>query len=224
VFAEMVFFILRETWLRKRRALFWIYFSGLILGQVVYMLVNPAVEGIPLYIIFFLGTAVSFFLGNYVLIILLYSRSKGLKTGERKSWVRRLTLFLLLVVTTSIFLDALHLLKALALWSYLLLKSVVIYAVDLLSLVRLKDFIKKIFPEETSPTGMKASIERLFEKHKLTDRERQVTRLICAGKSGREIGNDLFLSPHTIKEYIYRIYKKTGVKNRVQLINLFRDQ
>ncbi|MBW2345799.1 MAG: helix-turn-helix transcriptional regulator [Deltaproteobacteria bacterium] len=68
------------------------------------------------------------------------------------------------------------------------------------------------------------TMEPLFHKYKLTLREQQVVRLICSGKSSKDIENELFLSPHTIKEYIYRIYKKTGVKNRVQMVNLFRGQ
>jgi DNA-binding CsgD family transcriptional regulator len=222
--AGAVFIILKTDWTRRGRVLFRVYFPALILGQVVNIFVNPGGEGFPLYVIFLLGTAVSFFVGNYILIYLLYSQSRRLTPGERQRWLRTLSAFLFVVVTASLCLDTLQITAVLALWIYLLLKAVAICAVNIVSLVRLKAFVKVMFPQETVQVGANAHMERLFEKHKLTDRERQVTLLICGGKSSRDIGNELFLSSHTIKEYIYRVYKKTGVKNRVQLINLFRDQ
>jgi DNA-binding CsgD family transcriptional regulator len=223
-FAGMMFILLKRDWARIWRKMFWAYFAGLILGQIVYLLVNPAEGGIPLYVVLLLGVAVSFFLVSYVLVFLLYFQSKSIKARVQRRQLQTLSLFLFLIFTTSLCLDAAQIFDVITLEIYLLLKSTVIFVLNIVSLVRLKDFVKDIFPQETSLVGADVLMEHLFEKYKLTQREQQVIRLICSGKSSRDIENELFLSPHTIKEYIYRIYRKTGVKNRVQMVNLFRAE
>jgi DNA-binding CsgD family transcriptional regulator len=56
-----------------------------------------------------------------------------------------------------------------------------------------------------------------FETYEISQREGEVIRLILKGHSNREIEEELFISLETVKKHIYNIYKKTGVKNRVQL-------
>lgn len=51
----------------------------------------------------------------------------------------------------------------------------------------------------------------------LTNRELDVTKLVVEGKSNKEIANELFLSPHTIKFILEQIYEKLDVRNRVML-------
>jgi DNA-binding NarL/FixJ family response regulator len=50
----------------------------------------------------------------------------------------------------------------------------------------------------------------------LTERERQILELIAAGKSNREIGQQLFLAEKTVKHYVTNILQKLRVRNRVQ--------
>ncbi len=52
----------------------------------------------------------------------------------------------------------------------------------------------------------------------LTKREQQVTRLVADGLSNRDIAGMLHLTEHTVSNYLYRIFDKIGVSNRVQLI------
>jgi len=52
----------------------------------------------------------------------------------------------------------------------------------------------------------------------LTARESEVTHLVTEGLTNREIAAKLGLSEHTIKNYIFRIFDKTGVYNRVALV------
>lgn len=55
----------------------------------------------------------------------------------------------------------------------------------------------------------------------LTAQERKITELICEGLSNREIALRLSLSEKTVKAHLYRIFRKTGVKSRNQLIKLY---
>jgi DNA-binding NarL/FixJ family response regulator len=74
----------------------------------------------------------------------------------------------------------------------------------------------EITQEKVIPLG------KICKKYKISKREQEVILLICEGKANKEIEDELFISLQTVKDHIYRIYQKTGVKNRVQLTNLFR--
>jgi DNA-binding NarL/FixJ family response regulator len=54
----------------------------------------------------------------------------------------------------------------------------------------------------------------------LSARERQVTQYLAAGMANREIADSLGLSPHTIKNYLFRIFDKLGVSSRTELLYL----
>lgn len=53
---------------------------------------------------------------------------------------------------------------------------------------------------------------------KLSNRERELATLIVEGKTNSEISEELFISISTVKNHIYNIYKKLGIKNRYELI------
>lgn len=52
----------------------------------------------------------------------------------------------------------------------------------------------------------------------LTPREEQVVALAADGLSNRDIARELRLSEHTVKKYMFRIFEKIGVSNRVELV------
>jgi DNA-binding CsgD family transcriptional regulator len=52
---------------------------------------------------------------------------------------------------------------------------------------------------------------------RLTPQQRQIVRLASDGLTNREIGDRLFLSPHTVSSHLYRSYPKLGVADRHQL-------
>jgi PAS domain S-box-containing protein len=55
---------------------------------------------------------------------------------------------------------------------------------------------------------------------KLTDRERQVVRLLALGSTTRQIAADLYLSPDTIRSHVRNSMAKTGAHTRAQLVAL----
>ena len=57
----------------------------------------------------------------------------------------------------------------------------------------------------------------------LTERERQVVRLICLNYTNGEIAAALFISPDTVKSHVRNILRKFGVRSRVQLRLLLAD-
>jgi DNA-binding NarL/FixJ family response regulator len=52
----------------------------------------------------------------------------------------------------------------------------------------------------------------------LTPREEQVVALVADGLCNREVADELRLSEHTVKKYLYRIFDKLGVSSRVELV------
>jgi two-component system nitrate/nitrite response regulator NarL len=51
----------------------------------------------------------------------------------------------------------------------------------------------------------------------LSFREKQVVKLVSQSKLNKEIAHELHLSEGTIKEYLHRIFRKLGTKNRTEL-------
>ena len=54
-------------------------------------------------------------------------------------------------------------------------------------------------------------------RRELSFREKQVVNLIKQAKANKEIAYELRLTEGTIKEYLFTIFKKLGVKNRTEL-------
>ena len=52
----------------------------------------------------------------------------------------------------------------------------------------------------------------------LTSREEQVVALVADGLSNRDAANELGLSEHTVKKYLFRIFEKLGISSRVELV------
>lgn len=52
----------------------------------------------------------------------------------------------------------------------------------------------------------------------LTFREEQVVALVADGLSNRNVASELGLSEHTVKKYLFRIFDKLGISNRVELV------
>jgi len=55
-------------------------------------------------------------------------------------------------------------------------------------------------------------------KNLLSRREKDIVRSVAQGLTNREIAERLELSPHTIKNCLFRVFDKLGVANRVELL------
>lgn len=68
--------------------------------------------------------------------------------------------------------------------------------------------------EETKEKNVEKS---LLENLDLTEREKEIVRLVLAELSNREIGEQLYIAESTVKKHMSHIFEKLEVKNREQL-------
>jgi DNA-binding CsgD family transcriptional regulator len=61
-------------------------------------------------------------------------------------------------------------------------------------------------------------IRQVTMKTELTNRERQVARLVAQGLSNRKIANAMDLVEGTVKIHLHHVYKKLDVANRIELV------
>ena len=81
-------------------------------------------------------------------------------------------------------------------------------------------FLQKYYVASVENEGFTDKMSGIIGKFGISKRETEVFELICKGMTNQEISDSLFISVQTVKDHIHRIFLKTGVKNRVQLINL----
>jgi DNA-binding CsgD family transcriptional regulator len=67
------------------------------------------------------------------------------------------------------------------------------------------------------------TLEDFCRRFEVSPRETDIVREICNGLSNKEISEKLFISLQTVKDHTHRIYIKTNVRSRVQLINLVKE-
>lgn len=97
------------------------------------------------------------------------------------------------------------------------------------------DFIEKPFATQALLSKVQQALERSRELHSdsrsrqtaqaridlLTGKEREVADLVVAGKSSREIADQLDISARTVENHRARIMDKLHVKTTVDLVKLF---
>lgn len=60
----------------------------------------------------------------------------------------------------------------------------------------------------------------LLELHQLTEREREVTRLLLVGMSTRDIARELWITQETLRGHVKSVFAKVGVRSRPELAAL----
>lgn len=97
------------------------------------------------------------------------------------------------------------------------------FAGQLPAVVFLVYYLHKNFTPISVVVSKQDGYNTFILNYQLTKREWEIVEKICEGLSNGQISDNLFISLQTVKDHIHRIYKKTGVKNRVQLVNMIRS-
>jgi len=94
---------------------------------------------------------------------------------------------------------------------------------NLVPLFTLGTFLHHFHGKKLSVAGRAGGFDAALEGLGVTKREREIIRLACTGKTNREIEACLFVSEKTVKFHLYNAYRKLGIRNRVELVNLVQD-
>lgn len=79
----------------------------------------------------------------------------------------------------------------------------------------------------TSPladSGRGGDLEAFAVRYGISEREREIVRLLLEGCTNSDIAAALCISSHTVKNHVYNVYRKVGARNRIQLTNLIHDR
>ena len=81
--------------------------------------------------------------------------------------------------------------------------------------------IRHLFQPEFAPAFHLP--DEVVKEYGISPREREIITMLVQGYNNKVIGEKLFISSITVKNHIYHIYQKTGVTNKIQLINLINS-
>jgi DNA-binding CsgD family transcriptional regulator len=152
--------------------------------------------------------------GNFFLAILLNSMKE--KLSSRHKYLIR---FGMLVLALSI-LRAISMHFANYHWIIGLYFLLLFFAGNLATILLTKVYLSKYHSDYQIPSP---NITDIFLKYSISNREKEIIHEICKGKTNQQIADDLFISLQTVKDHTYNIFRKTNVKNRVQLTTIFNS-
>jgi DNA-binding NarL/FixJ family response regulator len=99
-------------------------------------------------------------------------------------------------------------------------------SIGLIGLAILVTLLYKIFQNKKSvrEPGLSADKAEAFSRncsvYNLSKRETEVARLILRGWTYKAVADHLFISEKTVDSHMQNIYAKTGVRNKLSLLNL----
>jgi len=80
-------------------------------------------------------------------------------------------------------------------------------------------FVKRSTPQAVK----KMDLSDVAAQYRLSPREAEILGLIMEGKSNRNMEESLFISYHTVKNHVYNLYRKLGVKTRFELLHMMSN-
>lgn len=78
--------------------------------------------------------------------------------------------------------------------------------------------------QEQNDAHEKLTVTEVTEKYDLTKREHTILKMLMAGKENNTICDELAISVNTLKKHILNIYRKLGIKNRVQMFKMIKEK
>ncbi len=86
----------------------------------------------------------------------------------------------------------------------------------------LANLAPRIRAKALDPSRTDAEIKtKIKERFSLTVREGEILELLLKGKSNKEIADLTYVSTETVKSHLQNIYRKLGVKSRLEAVALF---
>jgi DNA-binding NarL/FixJ family response regulator len=84
--------------------------------------------------------------------------------------------------------------------------------------------VRKVMARSAAPVHRDPDWDAVEKRYGLTSRQGEVLKAFYrTGKSNRDLADDLFLSPHTVKSHLKASFEKIGVTSRAQLLKALRE-
>jgi DNA-binding CsgD family transcriptional regulator len=99
----------------------------------------------------------------------------------------------------------------------------VYFAGDIPAILYLGGYLNKHYLINARPTQHLTPFADFISNYRISKREWEIIEKIGEGMTNRQISEVLFISLQTVKDHTHRIYKKTGVKNRVHLVKMISE-
>jgi len=192
--------------------------SILILGQIIFF-INPRLIVNLQYLSSIIAHAVLFITIGGSLIYMFFS-IKSIKNKGRK---KALNLFTIVLSSFLLFLFLIALSgikKIISPNSQTVFLSILVFAFNLFIAFFIKKFFKKYYKDYM--ISDESYFNGLINRYNITKREKEIITLVCNGLTNKDIAEELFITPLTVRDHISKIFKNVKVKSRLQLANLFR--
>ncbi len=215
-----------RTFKRSRIKHYFIFFAAVMFINVILLYtlyINGIIEGfVAVRLGFFMSNVFIAIGGSYNAIVLFRHREKMnalLRTSINKVVIiASITIPLSIIVNVIDFFVDFGYAIPLSPISFFLLNLVVI---QVFSNSFASEKSKKYNAMDLSDNiNQKQWIKNCLSQYSITERELEIIELIDEGLSNQKIGEKLFISPNTVKNHIYRIYKKLSIKSRYELMSL----
>ena len=98
---------------------------------------------------------------------------------------------------------------------------------DIFMLDMLKDHLAYRLYRDNQEKGSsleKLTVTEATERYDLTKREHTILQLLMQGKDNTSICDELSISVNTLKKHILNIYRKLGIRNRVQMFKMIKEK
>jgi DNA-binding CsgD family transcriptional regulator len=159
---------------------------------------------------------------DFVILVLLFFRSgKGLQARKarlaRSFSVLYLSRYFVPLIVTFFIILVSQIPRPLKMFLAMLL----FVFCSMIPILWIRGFLIKFMEAVRKESGGGAVTDSFVEEYGISNREREILDLLLLGKSHREIEEELFISYHTVKNHIYNLYQKLGIRNRHQLFHLF---
>lgn len=219
--------------------------------SITYNINNKAVKVIQLICLFSMGLLSMFVnykafygMGMYIIAIFVMHRYRYFK-----KWIKLKIGLLLISVVTIVELSA-TLQDGIKRGSSIYVILFILFFLIMMYILYTDEVNKMLFQERSYQTSINSMIEErnsalkqveeLNEKIKhlkelnsikdenlsgfnFTSKELEIVEYLCTDRmSNKELAEKLFVSEGTIKQHLNKIYKKSGIKKRVDLIDMFR--
>lgn len=164
-----------------------------------------------------LSFLICLFVIAFCLVVMLRNR-KGIEDRDVRHMILTIVivgLSLLPFIMASFFVDYI---RSITSQVIILAYSIVILVFLFISISRKLSEEKEIMDKEEEKNGSAVDLSL----YHITEREEEIIELICEGNTNKEIAQKLSLSVNTVSNHITNIFDKTGVRSRIDLLNLVR--